>query len=86
MSLSFIKIFLEKENQRLVVVECDFEGHNKSRGMQLTLSFAALVEGLGVKMEGGSFEGYEERKELLFFSLGVGGKGEDKSGNPYVSI
>ena len=54
--------------------------------MQLTLSFAALVEGLGVKMEGGSFEGYEERKELLFFSLGVGGKGEDKSGNPYVSI
>ena len=68
------------------MVECDFEGHNKSRGIQLTLSFAALVEGLGVKLEGSSFEGYGARKELLFFSLGVGGEGVDKTGQHYVSI
>ena len=65
----------------------DFEAHHKSRGMQLTMGFAAIVEGLGIKMIGDSFEGFGERKDKLYFSLGLGGEGKDKdTGIPYVSI
>ena len=68
------------------MVKVDFEAHDKSRGMQLTMGFAAIVEGLGIKMIGDSFEGFGECKEKLYFSLGLGGEGTDKDGNHYVSI